>query len=129
MPALYLREHALASLLRRPMDWLEVLTRLFATHLKEEWQRGPCRTYQTVEAEVPVLKGKWRLTEQVRRPERKHRFAVAHDEFQTDNVLNRLFRFVVERLLRLTGDAANRRLLGGLRSAGPGDPAAGRHGQ
>src|SRR5260370_298973 len=38
-----LREYALASVLRRELDSLEILTRLFATHLKAEWRRGPTR--------------------------------------------------------------------------------------
>lgn len=109
------REHGLANLLTRDMNWFEILTRLFATHLMEEWQRGPARNYQTIEDELPKLKGKWRLTEQLRRPERKHVFAVAHDEFTADNPLNRVFRFVVERLWRLTLDGTNRQWLGELR--------------
>ncbi|MGI8857443.1 MAG: McrC family protein [Thermomicrobiales bacterium] len=110
-----IREHEIAPLVRRDSDWFEILTRLFASHLMEEWQRGASRNYQTVEAELPVLKGTWRITEQLRRPERKHLFAVAYDEFTADNPINRVFRYVVERLWHLTRDANNRRLLGDLR--------------
>lgn len=110
-----IREHEIAPLMRRDSDWFEILTHLFASHLMEEWQRGASRSYQTVEAELPVLKGKWRITEQLRRPERKHIFAVAYDEFTADNPLNRVFRYVVERLWRLTRDAQNRQTLGELR--------------
>jgi 5-methylcytosine-specific restriction enzyme subunit McrC len=109
------REHELASLLRRGADWFEILTRLFATHLLEAWQRGAHRHYQPVEAELPVLKGKWRITEQLRRPERRHTFVVAYDEFTADNKLNRVLRYVVERLWNLTRDGSNRQLLGELR--------------
>src|SRR5687767_15646331 len=38
--SLKVREHALAPLLRSGSDWFEILTRLFASHLLEEWQRG-----------------------------------------------------------------------------------------
>lgn len=109
------REHELASLLRRGADWFEILTRLFATHLLEAWQRGAHRHYQPVEAELPVLKGKWLIAEQLRRPERRHTFIVAYDEFTADNKLNRVLRYVVERLWNLTRDGANRQLLGELR--------------
>ncbi|HEX8188839.1 MAG TPA: hypothetical protein VF586_10840 [Pyrinomonadaceae bacterium] len=109
------REHATAPLLRRGGDWFEVLTRLFATHLREEWQRGAHRRYEAVEEELPVLKGRWRVAESLRRPARRHLFPVAFDEFTADNALNRVFRFVVERLWRLTRDGANRQLLGELR--------------
>lgn len=112
---LQIREHGLAGLLRRNKDWFEILTRLFALRLKDEWQRGAYRDYQVVEEELAVLKGKWRLSDQLRRPERKHIFTVAHDEFSADNSLNRVFRFVTERLWKLTGDSENRQLLGDLR--------------
>ncbi len=112
---LSVREHALAALFRRDLDWFEILTWFFATHLTDEWQRGAHRGYQAVEDELPALKGKWRITDQLRRPERKHIFAVAYDEFTADNALNRVFRFVVERLWHLTRDAENRRRLGDLR--------------
>jgi 5-methylcytosine-specific restriction enzyme subunit McrC len=109
------REHALAPLLRRGGDWFEILTRLFASHLREEWQRGAHRHYESVEDELPLLKGRWRVSESLRRPARRHLFPVAFDEFTADNALNRVFRFVVERLWRLTRDGANRQLLGELR--------------
>jgi len=112
---LLVREHALTPLLRRDLDWFEILTHLFAFHLLDEWQRGAYRGYQVVEDDIPVLKGKWRIADQLRRPEQKHSFAVAYDEFTADNKLNRIFRFVVERLYHLTRDARNRQILGELR--------------
>lgn len=108
------REHEIASLLRHADDWFEVLTRLFASHLLEEWQRGAYRTYQSVEAVSPTLKGKWRIADQLRRPDRRHLFPVSYDEFTADNPLNRVFRHVVERLWRLTRNGANRQMLGDL---------------
>jgi 5-methylcytosine-specific restriction enzyme subunit McrC len=110
-----IREHELAALVRRWLDWFEILTHLFTRHLLEEWQRGAHRGYQIVEDELPMLKGKWRIGDQFRRPERKHIFCVAFDEFTADNRLNRVFRYVVERLFCLTRDANNQQLLGELR--------------
>lgn len=112
---LQMREQELAGLLHCDKDWFDLLTRLFAMRLKDEWQRGAYRGYQVVEEELAVLKGKWRLGDQLRRPERRHIFTVAHDEFSADNSLNRVFRFVTERLWKLTGDSENRQLLGDLR--------------
>lgn len=109
------REHALAPLLKFGDDWFEILTRLFAFHLLEEWQRGAYRTYHTVEDDLPVLKGKWLISEQLKHPARRHIFTVAYDEFTADNQLNRVFQFTVERLWQLTRDSGNRRLLGELR--------------
>lgn len=110
-----IREHALAPLLKFGDDWFEILTRLFASHLLEEWQRGAYRTYHTVQDDLPVLKGKWLVSEQLKHPSRRHIFSVAYDEFTADNQLNRVFRFVVERLWQLTRDSGNRQVLGELR--------------
>ena len=109
------REHELAPLMRQTDNWFEILTRLFATHLREEWQRGAFRHYQTIEEVCPVLKGKWRINEYLKRPERRHLFPVSYDEFTANNPLNRVFRFVVERLFKLTRDYDNRQMLGEMR--------------
>jgi len=109
------REHELAPLIRQTDNWFEILTRLFATHLREEWQRGAYRNYQTIEEVSPVLKGKWDIDEYLKRPERRYVFSVSYDEFTADNQLNRVFRFVVERLWKLTRDYDNRQMLGELR--------------
>lgn len=109
-----IREVSLAAL-RKAENWFEVLIYLFATHLKRQWVKGAARTYQPIDAVLPVLKGKWQTAVQVRRPEQKHRFAVTYDEFTVDNPLNRIFRYVVERLWYLTRDSQNRQLLTDLR--------------
>jgi 5-methylcytosine-specific restriction enzyme subunit McrC len=105
----------LNSLLQQGQDWFELLTRLFVTELQQQWQRGPFCHYQVVEANLPTLKGRWRIVEQLRRPANDHRFEVTYDEFSPDNQLNRIFRFVTERLWGQSRDAENRRMLGELR--------------
>lgn len=37
---LNVKQYALASLSQQDLDWFEILTRLFAMNLLEEWQRG-----------------------------------------------------------------------------------------
>ena len=105
------KQYSLASLSQQDLDWFEILTRLFAINLLEEWQRGAFRNYQSVSDNLPVLKGKWNLTEQLLRPERKHLFSVTFDEFTADNQLNRVLRYVVERLYQLTRNFHNRQML------------------
>lgn len=107
-----IREHSVASLAAQKLDWFDILTRIFAHRLQEEWERGANRAYQPVEDELPYLKGKWHIEAHLRRPERKHRFEVTHDEFSPDNEMNRILRYVVERLWHTSKDATNRRLLG-----------------
>ena len=108
---LNVKQYSLASLCQKDLDWFEILTRLFSMNLLEEWQRGAFRNYQSVSDTLPVLKGKWNLTEQLRHPERKHLFAVTFDEFTADNQLNRVLRYVVERLYQLTRNFHNRQML------------------
>jgi 5-methylcytosine-specific restriction enzyme subunit McrC len=109
-----IREVNLAAL-QRSQNWFEVLIHLFASHLKQEWQKTAHRSYQPLDAVLPVLKGKWQIAAQLRRPEQKHLFTVTYDEFTVDNPLNRIFRYVVEKLWQLTRDSGNRQTLTELR--------------
>jgi 5-methylcytosine-specific restriction enzyme subunit McrC len=111
---LSIKETDLAAL-QKAQDWFEILIYFFATHLNRQWLKGTPRTYQAIDAVLPVLKGKWRIPAQMRRPEQKHRFAVTYDEFTTDNPLNQIFRYIVELLWKLTRDSNNRQLLSDLR--------------
>ena len=111
---LRIREVSLAAL-QRSQNWFEVLIYLFASHLKQEWQKTAHRSYQPIDAVLSVLKGKWQIAAQLRRPEQKHLFTVTYDEFTVDNPLNRIFRYVVEKLWQLTRDADNRQALTELR--------------
>jgi 5-methylcytosine-specific restriction enzyme subunit McrC len=110
------KDNDLTNLLEKKLDWFEIITRLFVKNMIKEWQRGVYRTYQTREEELSILRGKWKVYELIKKPERKHRFSVQYDEFETDNLMNRIFRFVVERLWNLTRDPANRNQLATLRS-------------
>lgn len=110
-----IREFSTAHLADHGSDWFELLTYLFASHLTAEWQRGPFKHYQQIDDNLPLLKGQWRIGEQLRRPERRHHFAVRYDEFTVDNQLNQIFRFVVESLCKLTRSPDNQRRLGHLR--------------
>ena len=109
-----IREVNLASL-NSAQDWFEVLIYLFALNLKRQWLKGAARTYEPIDAVLPVLKGKWRLSAQMHRPEQKHLFAVTYDEFTEDNPLNQVFRYVVEKLWQLTRNSPNRQMLSELR--------------
>lgn len=62
---LNIREHDVAALSHEPLPWFEVLIRIFANHLLIEGQRFAYRTYESVEDELPVLRGKWRVHDQL----------------------------------------------------------------
>ncbi|HMA33848.1 MAG TPA: hypothetical protein VKY74_05145 [Chloroflexia bacterium] len=110
-----IHEQAIAPLLQQDADWFEILTGIFARHLADEWGRGAHRGYQAVDAELGVMKGQWHVAEQIRRPASAHRFTVTYDEFTADNQLNRVFRYVVERLAARTRHPGNARRLSLLR--------------
>jgi 5-methylcytosine-specific restriction enzyme subunit McrC len=97
------------------LDWFEALTRTLAVGLLAEWQRGPARGYEPAEDELSVVRGRIRVRDHLARPARQHVIPVRYDEFTADTKLNRVFRFVVERLRERTRDPHNRRLLGRLR--------------
>lgn len=97
------------------LDWFEALTRTLATGLVAEWRRGPARGYEHVEDDLTTVRGRIRVRDHIARPARRHVVPVAYDEFTADTKLNRVFRFVVERLRERSRDPHNRRLLGHLR--------------
>jgi 5-methylcytosine-specific restriction enzyme subunit McrC len=94
-------------------EWFELLTHLYATELHNLMGGGLPRAYLSREEELPLLRGRWQLEKQLRRhPHVQHRFDVIYDEFLPDIPMNRIFRFVSERLLWLSTDRNNRTLLG-----------------
>jgi 5-methylcytosine-specific restriction enzyme subunit McrC len=108
-------QQALAPMVRQDKDWFELLTRIFAVELIDQWKHGPYRNYQLVEDDLGFIKGRWQVSQQLRRPARDHRFDISYDEFTSDNGLSRVFRYVTEQLWMRTRDDGNRRLLGELR--------------
>jgi 5-methylcytosine-specific restriction endonuclease McrBC regulatory subunit McrC len=63
----------------------------YAAGLLRQLTLGPHRAYQAFDEDLPVLKGKWRLADQLRRPDRAHLFAVTHDLLTADNPLKASF--------------------------------------
>ena len=106
-----------ASLSTAHQDWFELLIRIFTLELQQQILQGPYRAYVRIEDTLLVMRGKWLIAKQLaQRPHQKDRFDLAFDEFTLDNQLNRVFRYTIEILLRLSRDAANRKVLTALRS-------------
>lgn len=107
-----IREQDVVAMLEQRDDWFEILTRLLATNLHRLLKQGMEHDYITVEESRGTIRGRWQLARQLkRRPHVRHAFDVAYDEFTPDTLLNRIFRFVVERLLLQTRNRRNQRLL------------------
>ena len=102
----------LAHLKTQRSSWLELLTAIFARDLHRQVQRGLIRGYVRIEETLPLIRGRWLVAQQLsRRPHVRHEFDLQYDEFSPDNPLNRVFKYVVEALLRLTRSPSNRTLL------------------
>lgn len=91
---------------------LEVLIRLFCDKLFAQIHRGLVRRYEGREENLPVLRGRLGVKEQVRlnaaNPERLYcRF----DEFQEDNPLNQILKAAVRLLLKASRELSNQRKL------------------
>lgn len=101
-----------AALVTSTSEWFELLTRIFATELHDLMSGGMSRSYILREENLPLLRGRWEIEKQLRRqPHIRHRFDVTYDEYSSDTPLNRVFRFVSQRLLHLTNDHLNQTLL------------------
>lgn len=112
-----IHQRTLASLEARRQNWFELLTFLFAVELHKQFLQGPHRSYMRKEEYLPLIRGKWQITKQLaHRPHVKTEFMVAYDEFTMDTQLNQIFRYVVEKLIVLTADPLNFRLLATVRS-------------
>jgi len=106
-----------SSLSSGKMEWLEFLTSLYATNLLRLLESGVPRSYISVDETLPLVRGRWNLQRQLtRRPHIQHLFDLTYDEFSEDTVLNRVFLYVTERLLRLTNHKDNRRSLRQIKS-------------
>ena len=111
-----IRDTELGRMASQRSNWFEFLTRLFAIDLHDQIQLGLGQNYHLIEEELPVMKGRWQIEQQIRRkPHVRHRFDVIYDEFSPDTPLNRVFRYVIDALLLITQGAQNRTLLLDLR--------------
>lgn len=107
---------------------LEVLIRLFCDKLFAQVHRGLVRRYEGREENLPVLRGKLGVKEQVRlnaaNPERLYcRF----DEFQEDNPLNQVLKAAIRLLLKASRELSNQRKLAELMLIFEGVSAVPRH--
>lgn len=105
----------LLHLASRHANWYEFLTYLFAADLHRQIQLGFAQNYIFREESLPVIRGRWDLNRQIgQHAFVKDRFDVTFDEFSPDIRLNRVLRFVVERLRQTTTDPRNLNLLSDL---------------
>lgn len=105
-------ENEVAAMRKKPADWFEILTFLYAKNLQEALKRGIFRNYITYEENLGVLKGKWLISQHLKiNPFQKHRFYVQYDEFISDNLLNQVLKHAAVQMRHQSMDASNRQQL------------------
>ena len=83
----------------RQFNMLDVFIRLFLDDLVRLTQRGLARHYQSVEDNLPCLRGRIQFAEHIRRNATNGaRFYVGFDEFTADRPVNRLIHTTIHRL-------------------------------
>ena len=95
-------------------DFFEVLIYLFATYTKKEFSKYLYQTYDEKQLELTYLRGQLdfpRYIQQNISKARWHKFNCRVDQFDEDNIFNKLVKFVCKLLLNVTKEGLNRRLL------------------
>ena len=99
----------------RRFNMLDVFVRIFLTNLVLLTQRGLARHYNSVEDNLPRLRGRIRFREHIRRNmANRARFYVAFNEFTADRPVNRLIHSAIHKL-RSSAHPGNQQLLHQLR--------------
>ena len=100
----------------RHFNMLEVFVHLFLNDLVLLTQRGLARHYQSVEDNLPCLRGRILFPQHIRENlANRARFYVGYDEFSADRPANRLIQSTIHKLLGFARQARNQQLLHQLR--------------
>ena len=109
---LSIKESDIARLTERTSEFFEILIYLFARNLWDLIKKGMYKEYVAEEEYAGFLKGKWLISQQLtQRPTTRHRFYVSYDEFTEDNPFNRIFKYAVILLQKLSNNPRNQQLL------------------
>lgn len=105
-------ESEIALMQKRKSNWFEILTYIYSKKLQDLFKKGANKQYITIEENLPLLKGKWMIQQHIRiNTFQKHLFYVNYDEFSVDIPLNRILRFVTNKLKFQSQDLSNRKSL------------------
>jgi len=107
-----LHETDQAQLRKKSGNFFEVLVFLFGIHLSKLLRIGLYRTYIHVDESAPFLKGTWRIAEQLSKTAViTDHFLVKYDEYTENNLLNQILKFAARRLLVISNDEENKKIL------------------
>ena len=101
-----------AALEKSSDGWLDLMMRLFSRALADQLRRGLIRRYREEADDLPTVRGRLQIEEQVRRNlVHRERSACAYDEFDEDHALNQLFRVAIRRMLRVASNNTTQQAL------------------
>ena len=98
----------IASCSNQQSDILEVLISIFAKNIFSQLQRGIYKKYRTNKENLPVLKGKYLINENLKYNFIKNKIYCEFDEFSENNTLNQFFLYAIKTLIPY---AKNKKLL------------------
>lgn len=109
---LKISEADIASLTQTNDDFYEILIHLFAKNLLEIIQNDLNKQYVTREENLNYFKGKLNLANHLRKNHiNRQKFYLQYDEFCEDTLLNQIFKYTVELLIKSTKNVSNNKLL------------------
>mgnify|MGYP003589333126 CR=1 FL=1 len=75
---------------------LEVFVQMFASNLLNELKKGIYKEYITMQDNLPVLKGKYLINENLKYNFTKNKIYCEYDEFSSNNSLNQFFLYAIK---------------------------------
>ncbi|WP_141047399.1 McrC family protein [Aliarcobacter cryaerophilus] len=99
-----LSNEQIASCANHKHTILEVFVKMFANGLLQELKKGLYKEYLTKHDNLPVLKGKYLINENLKYNFTKNRIYCEYDEFSENNSLNQFFLYAVKYLQKFVND-------------------------
>lgn len=99
-----LSNEQIASCANEEHTILEVFVQMFAINLLNELKKGLYKEYLTKQDNLPVLKGKYLINENLKYNFTKNKIYCEYDEFSENNSLNQFFLYAVKYLQKFVKD-------------------------
>jgi 5-methylcytosine-specific restriction enzyme subunit McrC len=99
-----LANEQIASCSNQTHTILEVFVQMFASNLLSELKKGIYKEYITMQDNLPVLKGKYLINENLKYNFIKNKIYCEYDEFSPNNSLNQFFLYAIKYLQKFVKD-------------------------
>lgn len=99
-----LSNEQVASCVNQKHTVLKVFVQMFASNLLNELKKGLYKEYITNQDNLPVLKGKYLINENLKHNFTKNKIYCEYDEFSPNNTMNQFFYYAVKHLQKFVKD-------------------------